>query len=176
MRNAFLAAEDDRFFQHGGIDLRGILRALYVDLSSGDFSQGGSTIPQQVARTIALSADKNLKRKLQEVFLTFRMEHDFTKEQILNAYLNEIYFGQRSYGVAAAAQVYFGKSLNELTVAEMAMLAGLPQAPSYYDLYRNPCSARARQFAVLSQMAHNGYIKQEEATRAYAESIGFPCK
>jgi penicillin-binding protein 1A len=171
VRNAFLAAEDDRFFQHGGIDLRGILRALYVDISTGDFSQGGSTITQQVARTVALSADKNLKRKLQEVFLTFRMEQDFTKEQILNAYLNEIYFGQRSYGVAAAAQVYFGKSLNELTVAEMAMLAGLPQAPSRFNPVSNAEKARERRSYVIGRMRTLGMIDAQAAAQAQKEPV-----
>jgi penicillin-binding protein 1A len=171
VRNAFLAAEDDRFFQHGGIDLKGILRALYVDISSGDFSQGGSTITQQLARAIALSADKNLKRKLQEVFLTFRMEHDFTKQQILNAYLNEIYFGQRSYGVAAAAQVYFGKSLNELTVAEAAMLAGLPQAPSRFNPVTNAEKARERRSYVIGRMRTLGMIDAQAAAQAQKEPV-----
>jgi penicillin-binding protein 1A len=171
VRNAFLAAEDDRFFQHGGIDVRGILRALYVDLSSGDFSQGGSTITQQVARTVALSSDKNLKRKLQEVFLTFRIEHDFTKQQILNAYLNLIYFGQRSYGVAAAAQVYFGKSLNELTVAEAAMLAGLPQAPSRYNPVTSAEKARERRSYVIGRMRSLGMIDAQAAEQAQKQPI-----
>ena len=171
VRNAFLAAEDDRFFQHGGIDLRGIVRALLVDISTGDFSQGGSTITQQVARTVALSADKNLKRKLQEVFLTFRMEQDFTKEQILNAYLNEIYFGQRSYGVAAAAEVYFGKSLGDLTVAEAAMLAGLPQAPSRFNPVTNAERARERRGYVIGRMRTLGMIDAKAAEQALREPV-----
>lgn len=171
VRNAFLAAEDDQFFSHGGIDYLGILRALYVDFSQGDFNQGASTITQQLARTVALSSDKTLKRKLQEVFLTFRMERDFTKEQILNAYLNEIYFGQRSYGVAAAAEVYFGKTLGELSVAEAAMLAGLPKSPSRFNPVSNVQMATTRRRYVLGRMLELGMIDAAAAERAQREPI-----
>ena len=126
VRDAFVAAEDERFFQHHGFDYSGVLRAAWVDLGSGDFSQGASTITMQAARNMFLSFDKTIRRKLQEIFLTYRMEHEFTKEQILGTYLNVIFLGQRSYGVAAAAQTYFGKPLDQLTVAEAATLAGHP--------------------------------------------------
>ena len=125
VREAFLAAEDDRFFQHGGIDYFSALRSIYVDLTTGDYSQGASTITMQTARNMFLTRDKNITRKLQEIFLTLRMEHSFTKQEILETYLNVIFFGQRAYGVAAAAEVYYGKPLNALSLAEMATIAGL---------------------------------------------------
>ncbi len=118
VREAFIAAEDQRFFSHHGFDYGGVLRAAFVDVTSGDYSQGASTITMQAARNMFLTFDKKMRRKLQEVFLTYRMEHEFTKEQILQTYLNVIFLGQRSYGVAAAAETYFGKPLNQLTVAK----------------------------------------------------------
>ena len=114
VREAFVAAEDQRFFSHHGFDYSGVLRAAVVDLTSGDFSQGASTITMQAARNMFLSFDKTIRRKLQEIFLTYRMEHEFTKEQILITYLNVIFLGQRSYGVAAAAETYFGKPLDQI--------------------------------------------------------------
>ncbi|MEO7774784.1 MAG: transglycosylase domain-containing protein, partial [Steroidobacteraceae bacterium] len=133
MRQAMLAAEDDRFFRHHGIDWQGVLRALLVNLVSADKAQGASTITMQAARTLVLTQDKTLRRKLQEVFVTYRMERNFTKEEILATYLNVIYFGQRLYGVAAAAETYYGKSLGDLTVGEAATLAGIVQVPSRYN-------------------------------------------
>jgi penicillin-binding protein 1A len=171
VREAFLSAEDANFFSHGGVDYKAWVRAIWADITTGDYSQGASTITMQVARNIFLSSDKNVKRKLQEIFLTYRMEHDFTKEQILSTYLNEIFFGQRAYGVAAAAEVYFGKSLNELTVAEAALLAGLPQAPSAYNPVRSPGKAIARRHYVLQNMERLGYIDAPTAERAQREPI-----
>src|SRR5690606_34365275 len=133
VRSAFLAAEDDRFFEHHGIDYAGVLRALIVNVISGDRAQGGSTISMQAARNMFLSPDKTYRRKIQEMFLTYRMERGFTKEEILGLYLNRIFFGQRAYGVAAAAETFFGKRLDELTVAEAATLAGIAQRPSRYN-------------------------------------------
>src|SRR5690606_10112127 len=121
-----------------GVDLAGIVRAVFVNLIEGEKSQGASTITQQVARTMFLTRDKTWRRKLAELFLTLRMEREFTKEQIFTLYLNVIFFGQRAYGVAAAAETYFGKPLDRLTVAEAAMLAGIPQAPSRYNPLVNP--------------------------------------
>ena len=171
VREAFLAAEDDRFFQHGGIDYLSMLRSIYVDLTSGDFAQGASTITMQTARNMFLTRDKNITRKLQEIFLTLRMEHDFTKQEILETYLNVIFFGQRAYGVAAAAEVYFGKPLTELSVAEAAMLGGLPQAPSRYNPVTSPQRATERRHYVLQRMQALHYIDADTAQRAMGEEI-----
>ncbi len=171
VKQAFLAAEDDSFYSHGGVDYLGILRALYVNASTGEASQGASTISQQLARTLFLSSDKRIKRKLQELFLTFRLERDFTKEQILTTYLNSIFFGQRAYGVAAAAEVYFGKSLDELSVAEAATLAGLPKGPSIYNPVKNPERALQRRHYVLQRMLSLHYIDDAAAEQAQREPI-----
>jgi penicillin-binding protein 1A len=171
VREAFLAAEDDRFFQHGGIDYFSAVRSIYVDLTTGDYSQGASTITMQTARNMFLTRDKNITRKLQEIFVTLRMEHSFTKEEILETYLNVIFFGQRAYGVAAAAEVYFGKPLNRLSVAEAAMLAGLPQAPSRYNPVTNPQRAAERRHYVLQRMLSLHYIDADTARRAMSEQI-----
>jgi len=133
VREAFLAAEDDRFFSHSGVDYAGVVRAMFVNLFSANRLQGASTITMQVARNMFLTQKREWRRKLQEVFLTYRMEREFTKEQILALYLNVIFFGQRSYGVAAAAETYFGKPLAKLTVGEAALLAGIPKAPTDYN-------------------------------------------
>ena len=171
VREAFLAAEDDRFFEHGGVDYFSMLRSLWVDVKGGEFTQGGSTITMQTARNMFLTKDKHIQRKLQEVFVTLRMERDFTKEQILETYLNVIFFGQRAYGVAAAAEVYFGKPLGELSVAEAAMLAGLPQAPSRYNPVTSPEHATERRRYVLARMQALHYIDAATAKRAGAEEI-----
>jgi penicillin-binding protein 1A len=171
VREAFLAAEDDRFFQHGGIDYFSLLRSVYVDLTTGNYSQGASTITMQTARNMFLTRDKNVARKLQEVFLTLQMEHDFTKQQILETYLNVIFFGQRAYGVAAAAEVYFSKPLSELSVAEAAMLAGLPQAPSSYNPVTNPRRAAERRRYVLQRMLALHFIDADTEQRSLAEAI-----
>ena len=171
VREAFISAEDERFFEHHGFDYSGVLRAAWVDLMSGDFSQGASTITMQAARNMFLNFDKTIRRKLQEIFLTYRMEHEFTKEQILGTYLNVIFLGQRSYGVAAAAQTYFGKPLDQLTVAQAATLAGIPQAPSRYNPIYNPRAVRARRHYVLGQMLKLGYIDAATARQAEAEPV-----
>ena len=171
VREAFLAAEDDRFFQHGGIDYFSMLRSIYVDLTNGEFAQGASTITMQTARNMFLTRDKNITRKLQEIFLTLRMEHEFTKQEILETYLNVIFFGQRAYGVAAAAEVYFGKPLSELSVAEAAMLGGLPQAPSRYNPVTSPQRATERRHYVLQRMQALHYIDADTAARAMSEEI-----
>ncbi len=171
VREAFLAAEDDRFFEHGGVDYLSMLRSIWVDVRGGEFSQGGSTITMQTARNMFLNKDKHIKRKLQEVFVTLRMERDFSKEQILETYLNVIFFGQRAYGVAAAAEVYFGKPLNELSVAEAAMLAGLPQAPSRYNPVTSPQRATDRRRYVLHRMQALHFIDAATAKRAGEEEI-----
>ena len=171
VREAFVAAEDQRFFSHHGFDYSGVLRAAVVDLTSGDFSQGASTITMQAARNMFLSFDKTIRRKLQEIFLTYRMEHEFSKEQILITYLNVIFLGQRSYGVAAAAETYFGKPLDQLSVAEAATLAGIPQAPSRFNPITNPKAAQLRRHYVLTQMQKLNYIDASTAQRAAQEPV-----
>ncbi len=171
VRQAFVAAEDQRFYEHHGFDYSGVLRAAWVDLTSGDFSQGASTITMQAARNMFLSFDKTVRRKLQEIFLTYKMEHEFSKEQILATYLNVIFLGQRSYGVAAAAATYFGKPLDQLSIAEAATLAGIPQAPSHYNPIINPRAAAVRRRYVLGQMLKLGDISAAEAQRAGAEPV-----
>jgi penicillin-binding protein 1A len=171
VREAFVAAEDQRFYTHHGFDYSGVLRAALVDLTSGDFSQGASTITMQAARNMFLTFDKTIRRKLQEIFLTYRMEHEFSKEQILSTYLNVIFLGQRSYGVAAAAETYFGKELDRLSVAEAATLAGIPQAPSRFNPVTNPRAAQNRRRYVLSQMEKLGYIDAATAARSGADPV-----
>jgi penicillin-binding protein 1A len=165
MKQAILSAEDERFYQHGGVDTLGVLRAAYSNLVSGGKRQGASTITQQVAKNFFLSSEKTYARKLYEALLSFKIEHNLSKDQILELYINQIYLGQRAYGFGAAAQIYFGKQLADLTVAEAAMLAGLPKAPSAYNPVVNPKRARLRQQYVLRRMFELGFIdgKQQEA-------------
>lgn len=170
---AFVAAEDARFFQHPGVDPLGILRAALKNLQAGSIRQGGSTITQQVTRSFLLTPEKSFVRKLKEMILSHRIEKDFTKEEILFLYLNQIYLGHGAYGVQAAAENYFGKSVRELTLAECALLAGLPQAPSRYSPLRNPEQARMRQVYVLNRMVEEGMITRSQAEEALAETLEF---
>ncbi len=158
MIQAFLAAEDDRFFEHPGVDYQGLLRAALELLKTGEKRQGGSTITMQVARNFFLSNEKTYFRKLSEILLALKIEQELSKEEILALYLNKIYLGHRAYGVVAAAQVYYGKSLDELTSAEIAMIAGLPKAPSRYNPITNPERATTRRDYVLGRMRTLGYI------------------
>ena len=158
MKKAILAAEDDRFYEHGAVDYLGMLRAAFVDSTSRDAKQGASTITMQVARNFFLSNEKTLLRKFKEVLLAVKIEHHLSKDEILQLYINQIYLGQHSYGFAAASQTYFGKSLNQITVAEMAMLAGLPKAPSAYNPMANPKRAKLRQIYVLRRMHELHFI------------------
>jgi penicillin-binding protein 1A len=169
--NAFLAAEDDRFFSHGGIDLGGLLRALVVTATTGEARQGGSTITMQLARNMFLTPEKKLRRKLQEIFLALRIESEFSKQEILTLYLNKIFLGERAYGVAAAAEVYYGKSLNELTLAEIATIAALPKAPSTLNPIANPDGARQRRAYVLRRMLDKGYISRADHDLAFKAPI-----
>ena len=171
VKHAFLAAEDDRFFQHHGIDYLGVLRAVAVDIISGDKTQGASTITMQAARNMFLTLDKTWRRKLQETFVTYRMEHEFTKQEIFGLYLNVIFFGQRAYGVAAAAETFFGKTLDQLDVAEAATLAGVPKAPSRYNPIVNPQLATSRRAYVLRRMRELGYIDAATAEAANKEPM-----
>ncbi len=160
--HAVLAAEDDRFFHHPGVDYRGILRATWQLIRTGERTQGGSTITMQVARNFFLSREKTFLRKINEIFLALEIEHELTKEEILTLYLNKIYLGKRAYGFAAAAQVYYGKPLAKLDLSEMAMIAGLPKAPSSYNPVVAPARARLRRDYVLGRMLALGYINKTE--------------
>jgi penicillin-binding protein 1A len=162
MISAILAAEDERFYQHGGVDYAGIARAAFSNLLSGGARQGASTITMQVARNFFLSKEKTLARKVNEILLAFKIEHSLTKDQILQLYVNQIYLGQRAYGFAAASQIYFGKPLNALTLAEQAMLAGLPKAPSRFNPVANPKRAKLRQQYVLRRMRELDLITPEQ--------------
>src|SRR5437763_5845314 len=169
LKNAILAAEDERFYQHAGIDYLGVLRAAYANLVAGGRRQGASTITMQVARNFFLSSEKTLTRKLYEAMLAFKIEHSLGKDQILELYVNQIYLGQRAYGFAAASQIYFGKPLAQLTLAETAMLAGLPKAPSLYNPIANPQRAKQRQLYVLRRMRELGHItaaQHDDAAKA----------
>lgn len=170
MIDAVLAIEDARFFEHSGVDYRGMVRAALANLGQAK-SQGASTITMQVARNVYLSAEKSYTRKIYEVLLTFKLEHLLTKEQILEIYMNQIFLGQRAYGFSMAAQTYFGKPLKDVTVAEAAMLAGLPKAPSAFNPVSNPKRARARQLHIIDRMLENGYITAEEAVSAREEKL-----
>ncbi|HUA89644.1 MAG TPA: penicillin-binding protein 1A [Steroidobacteraceae bacterium] len=171
VKHAFLAAEDERFFEHHGIDYFGVVRAALIDVVSGDKTQGASTITMQAARNMFLSLDKTARRKLQETFVTYRMEHEFTKQEIFGLYLNVIFFGQRAYGVAAAAEAFFGKTLDKLDVAEAATIAGLPKAPSRYNPIVDPQAATNRRAYVLRRMRELGYIDAATAEAANKEPM-----
>ncbi len=171
VREAVLSAEDDRFFEHSGVDWMGLSRAMFKVVTSGKAVQGGSTITQQAARQLFLTLDKTLRRKLAELFVTWRMERDFTKEQILATYLNVVFFGQRSYGIAAAAETFYGKKLNELSVAQAATLAGIIQLPSRYNPMTNPRATEVRRSYVLGRMLKLGYIDKAAAEAAAKEPV-----
>ena len=171
MKNAILAAEDDRFYQHGGVDYLGILRAAAANLAGGGKRQGASTITQQVARNFFLSGEKTYTRKLYEALLSFKIESNLTKDQILELYINQIFLGQRAYGFAAASQIYFGKPLKDISIAEAAMLAGLPKAPSAYNPIVNPKRAKIRQQYVLRRMRELGYITDVQYESALKEPL-----
>ena len=161
MQQAFLSAEDNRFYDHGGVDYQGILRAVISLIRTGERGQGGSTITMQLARNFYLSKEKTYTRKIREIFLAFKIESELSKQQILELYLNKIYLGKRSYGVAAAAQIYYGKELCELSVAQVAMIAGLPKAPSRYNPIVNPDRALTRRNYVLTRMRTLGFISDD---------------
>lgn len=170
MKDAVLAIEDSRFFQHGGVDYKGVLRAGLANLGRVK-SQGASTITMQVARNVYLSSEKTLTRKIYEILLTFKLEHLLTKDQILEIYMNQIFLGNRAYGFAAASEAYFGKPLKSVSIAEAAMLAGLPKAPSAYNPISNPKRARARQQYIIERMEENGFITAQQAEQAKKEEL-----
>jgi penicillin-binding protein 1A len=171
LKQAILAAEDERFYQHGGVDTLGVLRALHANLLSGGKRQGASTITQQVAKNFFLSSEKTYTRKFYEALLSFEIERTLSKDQIFELYINQIFLGQRAYGFAAAAHIYFGKPLAELTLAEAAMLAGLPKAPSAYNPVVNPKRARIRQEYVLRRMNDLGFIDDAQRETALQQAL-----
>lgn len=171
LRQAFVAAEDADFYRHRGISWLGIFRALIRNLQAGRIVQGGSTITQQVVRSLLLNRQRTLSRKIKELILAHRIEQRLSKDEILYIYLNQIYLGHGNYGVGAAAEDYFGKSVEELNLAEMAMLAGLPKAPELYSPLRNFDRAKRRQAYVLKRMVEEGYITEKEARDAYATPL-----
>ena len=167
LQNAFIAAEDIRFYEHGGIDPRGIMRAAVSNILHGNATgQGGSTITQQLARNAFLTQEQTIRRKVLEVILALEIESQYTKDEILQMYMNQIYFGQGCYGVQTASNVYFGKNVQDLNLAQCAMLAGLPNSPNYYSPFRSLEAAKYRQAIVLDQMAKYGYITEAEAAAA----------
>ena len=171
LKKAILAIEDARFYDHGGVDLTGIIRAGFVALTNGHASQGASTITMQVARNFFLSSEKTYTRKIYEILLAYRIERALTKDQILEVYMNQIYLGQRAYGFASAARVYFGKDLKDITLAEAAMLAGLPKAPSAYNPVVNPKRAKVRQEYILQRMLELNFITREQYDEASAQPL-----
>ena len=170
MTNAVLAIEDARFYQHGGVDYLGVVRAGLANLGKSK-SQGASTITMQVARNVYLSSEKTFTRKIYEILLTFKLEHFLSKDQILEIYMNQIFLGNRAYGFAAASEAYYGKPLKDITIAEAAMLAGLPKAPSAYNPISNPQRARIRQRYIIDRMLENGFITEKEAETAKSEEL-----
>jgi penicillin-binding protein 1A len=170
MKDAVLAIEDARFYQHSGVDYRGLLRAALANLGRAK-SQGASTITMQVARNVYLTTEKTFTRKLYEVLLTFKLEHMLTKDQILEIYMNQIFLGNRAYGFAAASEAYYGKPMKDLSIAEAAMLAGLPKAPSAYNPINNPKRARSRQLYIIERMEENNFITPAQAAQAKREEL-----
>jgi penicillin-binding protein 1A len=170
MKKAVLAIEDDRFYEHGGVDYLGITRAAVHNLTGGA-KQGASTITQQVARNFFLSSEQTLKRKLYEILLAWKIEQNLSKDQILEVYMNQIYLGQRAYGFSSAAQIYFGKKLPDITLAEAAMLAGLPKAPSANNPVVNPKRARGRQLYILQRMHELKYVTDAQYAKAKEEEL-----
>jgi len=170
MKDAVLSIEDARFYQHGGVDYIGLLRASLANLGRAK-SQGASTITMQVARNVYLSSEKTFTRKIYEILLTTKLEHNLSKDQIFEIYLNQIYLGNRAYGFAAASEAYFGKPLKNISIAEAAMLAGLPKAPSAYNPISNPKRARSRQLYIIERMEEHGFITKDQAAAAKLEDL-----
>ena len=173
VKQAFVAAEDSSFYQHEGISLGDILRALWVNIRERRIVQGGSTITQQVAKTLLLSPERKLTRKIREAILAYRIERNLTKDEILSIYLNQIYFGQGAYGIKAAAEAYFDKSYEALDLAEIAFLAGLPRAPNSYSPYSHPERAKERQIYVLNRMVEEGYLALAESAQIREQPLSF---
>lgn len=166
MKKAIVATEDRRFYDHGALDLLSVTRALVTNYMAGQTLEGGSTIAQQTVKNIFLSHDRTLSRKIEELALAVRLEKNYTKDEILELYLNTIYFGHGAYGIKDAARIYFGKDVKDLNVSQCAMLAGLPQAPSVYDPITHPEEGIRRMAVVLTLMAQQEYISSEDAVKA----------
>ena len=168
-KRALIAIEDKRYYKHGAIDVLGVSRALYVNAVAGETVEGGSTITQQLVKNLFLSSKRTMTRKAEEAILAIEMEHYYSKDEILTMYLNTVYYGHNFYGIKEAAEGYFGTSPSRLTLGQCAMLAALPNAPSYLDPYTNYKGAKARQKLVLEQMVDQGMITQAEADYAYTQ-------
>ena len=171
--DAFLAAEDASFYEHPGIDLMGIFRAAIKNLLAGDIVQGGSTITQQVIKSLLLTPERSYKRKLKEAILAYRLEKNLDKDEILTIYLNQIYFGHSAYGIEAAARTYFAKHASDLSLAEAALLAALPKAPSHYDPFKRSGKAKIRQMAILRHMLELGWIDAERYGQALEQPLDY---
>ena len=171
-KRALIAIEDKRYYKHGAIDILGVSRALYVNTVAGETVEGGSTITQQLVKNLFLSSKRTMTRKAEEAVLAIEMEHYYSKDEILTMYLNTVYYGHNFYGIKEAAEGYFGTSPSRLTLGQCAMLAALPNAPSYLDPYTNYKGAKARQKLVLEQMVDQGMITQAEADYAYTQDLG----
>ena len=171
LQQAFVAIEDNRFYEHNGVDPHGLARALYTNIMSNEVAEGGSTITQQLAKNAYLTQERTLKRKIQEVFLALQLEKQYTKQEILELYLNQIYFGRGAYGVQAAAKTYFNKNVSDLDLAECALLAGIPKSPNYYSPFHDLQAAKQRRNLVLEQMAKYHYITHAEASAAKSAEI-----
>ena len=162
LQNAFIAVEDNRFYEHKGIDPKGLLRAFYANLRNQEITEGGSTITQQLAKNAYLTQEQTFKRKIQEIFLAMQIEKQYTKQEILEMYLNQIYFGQGAYGVQAAAKVYFDKNVEDLNLSECALLAGIPKSPNYYSPFNNLQASLSRRNTVLDQMVKYHYVSASD--------------
>ena len=173
MQQAVLASEDARFYEHNGVDVKGVLRAGLANIAAGHTTQGGGTITMQVARNFYLKTERTYTRKIYEMLLAFKMESLLTKDQILEVYMNQIFLGQRAYGFASASEIYFGKPLKNISVAEAAMLAGLPQAPSAYNPINNPERAKNGQLRILDRMLENGFITRQQRDAARTEQLHY---
>lgn len=171
LRMGIIAVEDSRFFQHPALDPMGIMRAIYVNVRTGEIAEGGSTITQQLAKNLFLSQKKTMDRKIEEAVLAFQLEQKYDKQEILEMYLNQIYFGSGVYGVARASEKYFHKDISKLNLAECALLAGIPKSPNNYSPLNNPNKAIERRNLVLKLMAKEGFITKAEANNAMKEAI-----
>lgn len=171
MQNAIIATEDQRFYEHNGVDIQSILRALVKDIKAGEVVEGGSTITQQLTKNMLLNSEQTISRKLKEAITSVKIEMTYSKNEILELYLNHIYFGEGAWGVQQAAQTYFGKNISQVSIAEAAMLAALPKAPSFYSPYKHPKAALERRNLVLKLMLEQGYVSNEEYEAAVAQKI-----
>jgi len=174
LQQALIATEDRQFYEHSGVDIKGVARAIFRDVMAGEFVEGASTITQQLAKTLFLTPRKALTRKLREAFLAFQLERRYTKDEILELYLNQVYFGSGAYGVQAAAEKFFGKPVSGLNISECALIAGMPKAPSVYSPLVNPDLAIERRNLVLRQMVDTGVISREEYKTASSQAFSPP--